>query len=51
METRSNIAGNIAKDADILGQTFTAKELLKKGYHDAKDWINNVEKQITNKIS
>lgn len=49
VEERRTKAGNIAKDADLLEQAFTAKELLEKGYHYAQDWINNVEKKIKTK--
>ncbi|GAB4219835.1 MAG: hypothetical protein Fur009_7750 [Candidatus Microgenomates bacterium] len=49
VKKRSTIAGNIAKDAEILEQAFTAKELLEKGYQQAQDWINNVEKRLQTK--
>ncbi len=45
-ETRSTIAGVIAKDADRLDQAMTAKEYMEKGYDYAKDWIDNIEKSI-----
>ena len=42
----NNRASLIAKDADYLEQAFTAKELYERGYKDAWDWINNVEKAL-----
>jgi len=49
IEERSIVAGTIAKDADLLEQALTAKELLEKGYKYAQDWINNVGKRLRTK--
>lgn len=40
VEEKRTKTGNIAKDADLLEQAFTAKEFLEKGYHYIQDWIN-----------
>ena len=39
-------AGVIAKDADLLEQTLTAKEYLERGYSGARDWINNIKQAL-----
>jgi len=41
--------GNIAKNADLLEQGLTAKELLERGYKYAQDWINNIGKRLRTK--
>lgn len=42
-------AGIIAKDADFLEAAATAKELMDKGFEDARDWIENVRKELKTK--
>jgi len=49
MEKQSTVAGTIAKDADLLEQALTAKELVEIGYQYAQDWINNVGKRLKTK--
>ncbi|MCX7955921.1 MAG: HD domain-containing protein [Patescibacteria group bacterium] len=49
VENKNTTAGKIAKDADLLEQAFTAKELIEKGYYMAQNWINNVEKNLKTK--
>jgi len=49
VEERTTVAGIIAKDADLLEQALTAKELVEIGYKYAQDWINNVGKRIKTK--
>ena len=43
------MTGIIAKDADLLEQALTAKELVEICYKYAQDWINNVGKRIKTK--
>ncbi len=38
--------GRIARDADLLDRGFMAKEYMKRGYSDAKDWLDNVNKLV-----
>ncbi|MBS3167792.1 HD domain-containing protein [Candidatus Woesearchaeota archaeon] len=45
-ENRNTLAGEIARDADLLEQAFTAKELIEIGHEKAQDWINNVTKAL-----
>lgn len=45
-EDRESAAGIIAKDADMLELSFTAKSLIEQGFKDAQDWINNCEKNM-----
>lgn len=46
VDERRSDAGNIAKDADLIEQAFTAKEYMERGYAFAEDWIKNVGKKI-----
>jgi len=45
----SSIAGNIAKDADLLEQAFTGKEYSEKGYKYTEDWIKRVSLKVKTK--
>ncbi len=46
LERKNTQAGVIAKDADLLEQTLTAKEYLERGYSGARDWINNIKQAL-----
>jgi len=45
MEERNTIAGNIAKDADLLEMAFMARELQSHGY-DIGEWLENTSKYL-----
>jgi len=51
VESRSTVAGNIAKDADFLEQALSAKELTERGYPDAFEWIKNVEQALQTRFA
>ncbi len=36
----------VARDADLLENLAQAREYIKIGYHDAQDWINNINKHL-----
>ena len=42
VEEQSTPAGRIAKDADRLEMAFRARELMKQGQADAKEWFDGV---------
>jgi putative hydrolase of HD superfamily len=50
-ETQKNIAGKIAKDADLLEQAVTAKEYIEKGNKFAQNWIDNISKKLLTKTA
>ncbi|NOX71964.1 MAG: HD domain-containing protein [Candidatus Micrarchaeota archaeon] len=45
VEERNTIAGNIAKDADLLEMAFMARELQVRGY-DIGEWLENTDKYL-----
>lgn len=45
-ETRADLVGTIAKDADYLEQAFQAKIYLEQGYTAAQDRITNIWKAL-----
>jgi putative hydrolase of HD superfamily len=45
-EDDKSAAGQIAKDADMLEHSLTAKEYIEKGYKHAQNWIDNTEKGL-----
>lgn len=49
MEEKKTKEAIIAKDVDLLECAIQAKEYLDKGYKEAQDWINNVEKGLKTK--
>src|SRR3989339_1205816 len=46
VENGNEIAGIIAKDADLLEQAFLAKQYMEQGYKDCQNWIDNIAKFI-----
>jgi putative hydrolases of HD superfamily len=49
VESRRSLAGNLAKDSDLLEQALTGKELVQLGYELAQDWIDYVGKNLKTK--
>jgi putative hydrolase of HD superfamily len=45
-ETRADLVGNVAKDADYLEQAFQAKIYIEQGYQVAEQRITNVGKAL-----
>jgi hypothetical protein len=45
-ETRADLVGNVAKDADYLEQAFQAKIYIEQGYQVAEQRITNVRKAL-----
>ena len=45
-EDRSSVAGQLAKDADLLEQAVSAREFLEMGYKAAQDWIDVISKAL-----
>ena len=46
VESRDTPAGIIARDADLLEHSLTAKEFVEKGVSYAQNWIDNSESEI-----
>lgn len=46
VETQENIAGKIAKDADLLELAVTACEYKQNGYHGSTDWLEKTTKRM-----
>ncbi len=51
VENRSNEAGNLAKDADLLEQAFTALEYVSCGFPMAIKWYDAVGKAIVTDVA
>lgn len=51
VETQSTLAGQIAKDAEILEMAFTARELVVRGNRDAQAWIDSVAQRLTTRTA
>lgn len=51
VETQKNIAGKIAKDADLLEQAITAKEYIEKGNKFAQNWVDNISQKLLTKTA
>jgi len=45
-EDDTSTAGQIAKDADMLEHSLTAKEYIERGYKHAQNWIDNTAKGL-----
>ncbi|MBW2977657.1 HD domain-containing protein [Candidatus Woesearchaeota archaeon] len=43
---QSSKEGIVARDADLLDNALSAKELIEKGNKDAQNWIDNIKKVI-----
>ena len=47
--SQSSKEGIIARDADLLDNALSAKELIETGHKDAQNWIDNIKKVIRTK--
>jgi putative hydrolases of HD superfamily len=51
VETKSTVAGIIAKDADYLELAFTAKAYKELGYQSVQNWIDNITQAVQTKTA